>query len=109
MNKIYEGKNIIGLNDTLRDLLVDLQFMYDFRSCFDVFVLDDAFEKNATCLSDRQLEQVKKYYHINNIKCTYVIPYNKEIKDVVKKYFLATSSDDDYKKIYIVAYDIIKE
>ena len=85
--------------------------MYDFRSCFDVFVLDDAFEENATCLSDRQLEQVKKYYHINNIKCTYVIPYNKEIKlsDVVKKYFLATSSDDDYKKIYIVAYDIIKE
>ena len=111
MNKIYEGKNIIGLNDTLRDLLVDLQFMYDFRSCFDVFVLDDAFKENATCLSDRQLEQVKKYYHINNIKCTYVIPYNKEIKlsDVVKKYFLATSSDDDYKKIYIVAYDIIKE
>ena len=111
MNKIYEGMNLIGLNDTLKDLLVELQFMYDFKSCFDVFVLDDAFEENATTLSDNQLEQVKKYYSINNIARTYVLPYSKEIRlsRTTKKFVLATSSADNYKKVYIVAYDIIKE
>lgn len=110
MDKIFTNKAVFGCNDTLKDLLVDNNFMYDFRSCFDIFEFDSPIG-DRNCLDAINLDKLEKDYHVKNVMKTYVLPYTKEVdlSKVVKKYFLAASKAEDYKPIYIVAYDTTDE
>lgn len=98
--------NALGYCETLKELLISNNFMYDFRRCFGIMEIPFTVDEESEGLS---LENI--LYMENEIKAnimeTYLIRYTREIdlRTIKRDYKLVTSSSDKYDKVYIVGYD----
>lgn len=98
--------NTTGLCYTLRELLENNNFIYDFRQCFDVVEVPYHIDPNSDMLSMDNLLYIEDMIK-QNIMATYVIKYSKEIdlREIRREYMLVSSSADKYQDVYIVGYD----
>lgn len=97
----------IGYCSTLRELLTHNNFMYDFRQMFDIMDLPYAIDEEAEGLSIDNILFMENELKVNIME-TYLIRYTREIdlRTIKRSYKLVASAIDDYKKIYIVGYDV---
>lgn len=100
-DKVY-----LGLHKTLRDLLNENHFMSDFRKCFNIVELPFTIDEDSESLSNENILFLENEMR-QNIMETYVIRYSKEInlRSIKRKYILASSAQDEFKKLFIVGYD----
>ena len=100
---------VLGCCKTLKELLENHNFMYDFRKCFKIMDLPFAIDEQSQELSIENIQFMSNELKVDIVR-TYVIPYSKEIdlKSIKRNYTLAASAVDNYSKIYIVGYDIVK-
>lgn len=101
----FENKNIIGCCESVRDLLFSNNFMYDFRKCFNIKTIPFS-QNNLDKLKAENIEFINKEYGIN-IKQSAVVPYSRSIdlSELQDKYFLCSTGEENYKKIYVVTYN----
>lgn len=97
--------SIAGSCETLRQLLVENNFIYDFYKAFDIVkipfdieLVEDTYE-----LIPYQREILEDYLKTEMFK-TYVLEYDKEIdlKKIQREYVLISDKND---KLFVVAYD----
>lgn len=105
-SEYFKGKTILGYNDTLKDLLTNNNFMYDFRKCFNVIQVPFIIDENSEGLSNENILFLENELKVNIME-TYVLRYTKEINlnTIKRDYVLVASLVDNYSKIYIVGYD----
>lgn len=99
---------VLGCSKTLKELLLNHNFMYDFRKCFHIMELPFAIDEDSDELSIDNIQYMSNELN-DQITKTYVVRYSKEInlKEIKRKYVLAASAVDNYSKIYLVGYDVI--
>lgn len=101
-----ENESYRGVVKTLKELLNNNNFMYDFRKCFNImevpYTIDDELE-GLDPYNQLFLENELKV----NIMETYLIRYTKEINlnKIKRDYVLVTCAQDNHSKVYIVGYD----
>lgn len=101
-----KSKVFRGLNTSLKDLLVNNNFMADFRKCFKIMEIPFHINEDAEELSTENILFLEKELKCNIME-TYIIKYTKEIDlDSIKRdYILVSSAADQFKDVYIVGYD----
>lgn len=96
--------NVVGHCKSLKELLVDNEFMYEFHTTFDI--IEVKFDTEIIRNDELHPEQRSILEEI--IKCemfkTYVIPFDREIDlhEIQRSYIMISDSKND---IYIIAYD----
>lgn len=116
LNKLYnnppysDGKITYGLNNSLRNLLINNNFMYDFRKTFNVYEIPYEVNIESESLSTENIKEIEKELKVK-ITETYVIEYSREIdtSKFNRNWILVTSAAEQYKKVYIVGYDVLDE
>ena len=102
-----DNKVFLGLNTTLKDLLISNNFMADFRKCFKIMEIPFHIDRESESLSIENILFLE-----NALKCnimeTYVVKYTKEIdlSSIKRDYTLVSSAADQFKDLYLVGYDI---
>lgn len=96
----------LGFCSSFRELLEKNNFMYDFRRAFKIIDVPHPIVEEDEALSIQNviyLENELKF----NIMETYLIKYTKEIdlRTIKRNYMLVSSSAENNKSIYIVAFD----
>ncbi len=101
------SKVFLGLNTTLRDLLINNNFMADFRKCFKIMEIPFHIEEEAEELSVENILFIENEFK-RNIMETYIIKYTKEIDltSIKRDYILVSSAADQFNDVYIVGYDL---
>ena len=106
--KKHRGDNLVGICETLKELLEDKDFMLDFHYAFNITEVPFPIIGNDTNnLLASIVEQVKSIA----VKQVYVIPYDKtiDLKELQRPYILCTpeykKATPEQRKIYIVGYD----
>lgn len=99
--------NIVGAKETLKELLAENNFMYDFRKLFGIIEVPFHIDSESDQLDDHNwlfLESELKA----NIMETYLIQYSREInlKSIARDYKLISSAIDGFDKVYICGYDV---
>ena len=92
-----------GFCPTLRELLKNNNFMYDFRKCFKIEYIPYKLDKEMRHLPEQYVFILEKMLNVK-IEKTYMIKYTKEInlKEIKRKYVLISDAVDD---LYIVGFD----
>lgn len=100
------NRNALGFNETLKDLLISNNFMYDFRRCFNITEVPFYIDEETEGLSADNILFLENELKVNIME-TYVIRYTKEIdlRSIRRDYILVSSAQEEYSKIYIVGYD----
>lgn len=110
-----ESDGIYGYCSTLRKLLVDNNFMYDFRTGLGVWGIDTEMIVSDNRIDPKLKESIEIMvrHRINNEIC---IPYHKDtdIDAIQRSYILVADSTDElylivYDKGYDIAYDPDKD
>ena len=98
---------ILGTCSTLKELLTNNNFMYDFRKCFHIEEVPFHIDEESEALSIENILYLENELKVNIME-TYLIRYTKEInlKTIKRKYLLISSAADKFDKVYIVGYDI---
>lgn len=96
-----------GYQTSVRDLLVNNNFMYDFHKAFDVIEVPSHIDEETEGLDLVNILYLENELKVNIME-TYVIPYTREIdlRTIKRKYVLVTSAADKFDKVYIVGYDV---
>lgn len=99
----------VGFCGSLKDLLVSNKFMYDFRKAFHITEVPYHINSDDQELSIENISYIENELKIKIIN-TYMIKYTREINlnDIKRNYLLVTSASDNFKDLYIVAFDAIK-
>ena len=107
--KKHHGDNLVGICTSLRELLEDKGFMYDFHEVLGVIEVPFVINKNNEHLLANIISQIEQKT-VTNI---YVMDYSKEIDttEFQRPYKLMTSDcyikdNPEAKKIHIVGYDV---
>ena len=95
-----------GLCMTIKQLLSDNKFMYDYRRMFDIMEIPFHIDEKSECLSSENVAFLSNELKVNIVE-TYVLKYTKDIdmSSITRSYVLVTSAYDGYKDVYIVGYD----
>ena len=101
-----DGMIFVGFASTLKDLLKENHFMYDFRKCFNIVEIPFKVDESTEALSSQNILFLEDLLKVNIME-TYLIKYTKEIdlKTIKRDYILAASIEEDFQNIYIVGYD----
>ena len=98
-----ESDGIHGYCSTLRKLLEDNNFMYDFRAGFGVWQINTEFKciENKIDPIFKESIEIMVSHRIENEVC---VKYNKDIEldDITRSYILVADTKDD---IYLIVYD----
>lgn len=99
-------KSYHGYCDSLKTLLEENNFMYDFNTCFGIVTLDfkvETIDDNETCRLHGSLlrpfmDTIKK-----NVKTTYVVPYDKtiDLSNIKMGYVITKDKNND---MYVIGY-----
>lgn len=102
----FKDKAVLGLNKTLKELLVNNNFMYDFRKCFGITEVPFHIDEESEGLSMENIIFLENELKVNIME-TYLIRYTREIdlRSIKRDYLLVTSAADKFSKVYIVGYD----
>ena len=95
-----------GFCKSLKEMLEENRFMYDFRRCFDIIELPLTIDGSLDYLSEANTEYLGRI--INEIIMeTYMVKYSREIntREFGREFVLVTSATDNYDKVFIVGYD----
>lgn len=107
LNNLYTKINkneIKGYCNSLKQLLVENDFMYDFLRAFDIHRVDFELETQENDELDvNQRIIIEEMLKVEMFR-TYVLEYSKEVnlKEIKRSYILVS---DKNKKLYIVGYD----
>ena len=95
-----------GFVQSLKKLLEENKFMYDFRKCFDILEVPFTIDESADRLSDLNTRYLESTLGIQMLN-TYMVKYSKEIntREFNREFILVTSAADNYNSVYIVCYD----
>lgn len=102
-------KNTNGVCRSLRELLTENRFMYDFRKCFKI--IEVPFEITDEDIASEQLGDQNTAFLANELKAniteTYLINYSREIdcSKFKRKYVLVSSAINEFSQVFIVGYD----
>lgn len=101
------GHHTVGYCKTLKELLMNNNFMYDFRQMFDIMDLPFAIDEDSEGLSVENILFMEQELKVNIME-TYLIRYTREIdlRTIKRKYKLVSSAIDQFNKVYIVGYDV---
>lgn len=104
LNNRLSDPKIVGSCESLRDLLIYNNFMYDFHKGFNIVKVPFKVE----ILESYEILPEQRIYLENDLKVeifrTYVLKYDKEINlNKIKREYILISDIDD--KLYILAYD----
>lgn len=96
-----------GFCRSIKQLLEDNAFMYDFRRCFGIIELPFTIDDSVDYLSDLNAQYLGKNHLNATILETYIVRYSKEINtnEFKRDFVLVTSAEDGYDKVFIVGYD----
>ena len=97
-----------GFCETFKELLVSNNFMYDFRKAFHIMEVPYHIDGTFDCLDEPNILYLENELKIGILE-TYMIKYTREIdlRTIVRDYMMISSAADDFKEIYIVAFDKI--
>ena len=104
LNNRLSDPKIVGSCESLRDLLIYNNFMYDFHKGFNIVKVPFKVE----ILESYEILPEQRIYLENDLKVeifrTYILEYDKEINlnKIEREYILISDIDD---KLYILAYD----
>ena len=104
LNNRLSDPKIVGSCESLRDLLIYNNFMYDFHKGFNIVKVPFKVE----ILESYEILPEQRIYLENDLKVeifrTYILKYDKEINlnKIEREYILISDIDD---KLYILAYD----
>lgn len=108
LEKFRQGSNIIGIRDSVKDLLETHNFMYDFHETFEVTEVPFPINNDNVHFIKDVIGQIKQKV-ISNV---FIIPYDKSVNtsEFNKPYMLMTPDwtkcEKEDQKIFIVGYDI---
>lgn len=97
----------VGYQPSVRELMENNNFMYDFHRAFDIYEVPSHIDPNA-----EELDLVNILFLENELKVnimeTYLIPYTREVdlKTIKRRYVMVTSAADKFDKVYIAGYDV---
>ena len=96
-----------GYQNTVRDLMQNNNFMYDFHKAFGIYEVPSHIDPNTEGLDMVNILYLENELKVNIME-TYVLPYTREIdmRSIKRKYILVTSAADNFDKVYIVGYDV---
>lgn len=102
-NDVIDGVKIKGFTNTLRQLLTENNFMYDFLRTFDIYPVDITLDKDIDILTPEQLYTIEELFKVKLINHL-VIPFTKEIdlKQIKRDYVLLSDLDNN---LYLLAFD----
>ena len=103
----FKGKVTLGYNKTLKELLENNNFMYDFRKCFGIVEVPFHIDENTEGLSTENILYLENQLKVNIME-TYLIRYTREIdlRTIKRDYLLVSSAADQFSDVYIVGYDV---
>lgn len=103
----FKDKVTLGYNQTLRELLVNNNFMYDFRKCFGITEVPFAIDEESEGLSMDNILFLENELKVNIME-TYLIRYTREIdlRSIKRDFILVASAAEEFSKVYIVGYDV---
>ena len=94
-----------GFSKSLKDLIKDNYFMYDYRDSFGITQLDFniVYDEETLELSQPQIKAIESLLNVEMFR-TYVIPYSKEIdiKKIERSYKMVSDKNENF---FIIAYD----
>lgn len=95
-----------GFCKSLRELIDENSFMFDFRKCFDIIEVPFHIDDSVDYLSDENVSYLESIIG-ESIMETYMMRYSKEINtnEFAREYILVTSAADNHDKVFIVGYD----
>lgn len=95
-----------GFVTSLKELLEQNSFMFDFRRCFDIIELPGSIDPDFDSLSEFNADYLGKQLN-KSILATYVVKYSNRIDTTkfARPHALVSSATDNHKDIYIVGYD----
>lgn len=98
-----------GLTTSVRDLLFNNRFMFDYRKLFGIMEIPFHVDPESSHLNAFNVAFLSNELKVN-ITETYVLKYDKSIdmETIYRDYVLVTPAADGYKDVYIVGYDVEK-
>lgn len=104
LSEKYHG--VKGIVKSLRDLLVENNFMYDFRKCFKIIEIPFSIDEETEGLNSANIDYLMKELKVNIIE-TYVVRYDRTIdfSKIKRSYVLATSAQENHERVYLIGYD----
>lgn len=101
----FENKKVQGFSSSLKNMLTDNYFMYDFRKAFNIEQVDFVlkYDESTLELDAEQIHELERIFKLEIFR-TYVIPYDKSIdlKEIQRSNIIIA---DKWNRIFIVAYD----
>lgn len=104
LSEKYHG--VKGIVKSLRDLLVENNFMYDFRKCFKIIEIPFSIDEETEGLNSANIDYLMKELKVNIIE-TYVVRYDRtiDLSKIKRSYVLATSAQENHEHVYLIGYD----
>ena len=98
--------SVKGVVKSLKDLLVENNFMYDFRKCFKILEIPFEVDEESEGLNEANINYLMSELKVNIIE-TYVVRYDRTIdtSKIKRDYVLVSSAQENHNKIYLVGYD----
>lgn len=101
----------VGYNNTYRDLLIENDFMYDFRRAFGIvrfnFIIDKSIDRwtedGIYKISKQEVESIESITK-HQVLCPVLIKYDKtvDLSEIKRSYIVF---EDINKEIYVISYD----
>ena len=97
-----------GIVSSLKELLTENEFMYDFRKCFKIVEIPFAVDEESEGLCQQNIDYLSKELKINIIE-TYLVRYSRtiDLSKIKRDYIIVTSAQENHKNVYLVGYDKI--
>lgn len=99
-----QNDKLIGYCETLKELLVDTEFMQDFYSAYNIIKVPF----KVVLIDENEIIPTQRKYLEDELKCemfkTYLIKYSREIDlgKIKREYILVSDDDND---LYVLGYD----